>query len=76
MFSCLHLPQPCPNKYHCSVQVLMSYVLDGSCSGHYLLVTNKQGTSLIVVTCMDAYRSCITRTHAHAHTHAHTLILS
>ena len=61
-----------------SVQVLMSYVLDGSSSGLYLLVTNKQGTSLIVVKCMDACRNCIYRTHTYTctHTRARTLILS
>ena len=53
-----------------TVQVLMYYVLDWSCSGLDLLVTNKQGTSLIVVKCMDP------PVIAHTHTHARTITLS
>ena len=76
MSSGLQLPQPCPNNY--VLVWAMSYVLDGSSSGLYLLVTNKQGTSLIVVKCMHACRNCIYHTHACTctHTHARTLILS
>ena len=81
MFSCLQLPQPCPNKYAvlcASVNVLCPRWVMYSGSGIGLIVTNKQGTSLIVVTCMDAYRNCIYHTHACTltHTHASTLILS